>query len=110
MCRAVKVLCVAPDRETLVALKLAAVGAEWELMPGATDREAALAQLESESPHVLVVWGDLPGLLAAVRERVPAMRIITGEESPEATVVVSTMDEVRPAITGLPRPGGPVRI
>ena len=37
MCRAETVLCVAPDREQLVALKHAVVAAEWELTAGATD-------------------------------------------------------------------------
>ena len=34
-CRPLQVVCAAPDRDALNALKRAAVGAEWELSPGA---------------------------------------------------------------------------
>jgi len=109
MCRAVKVLCVAEDSDALAALKQASVGAEWELAPGATSEREALSQLAEGRAHVLVVDGSFPGLLARAREVYPALRIVTTSEDPEATVVVASLDDVRPAILGLPRPGGPVR-
>jgi aspartate aminotransferase-like enzyme len=110
MCRAVKVLCVAVDDDALSALKRASVGAEWELAPGATSEDEALSQLATSRAHVLVVdGGSFSGLLARAREAYPALRIVTTAEDPEATVVVSSLDDVRPAILGLPRPGGPVR-
>lgn len=109
MCRALKVLCVAPDRERLAALKRAAVSAGWELTPGATTEQEALAQLESERPHVLVVFGDFAGFVGKAREAFPFMRIVADRDVLGATVVVASMEEVRDAVKGLPRPGGPVR-
>ncbi len=109
MCRALKVLCVAPDGDALASLKRAAVTAEWELSPGATTEEEALAQLESERPHVLVVFGDFAGFVGKAREVYPFIRIVADRDVPGATVVAASMEEVRDAVKGLPRPGGPVR-
>ena len=64
MCRAVKVLCVAPDRERLIALKQDVVAAEWELCPGATDLRGALDQLDVERPHAMVAFGPFEELVA----------------------------------------------
>jgi hypothetical protein len=108
MCRALKVLCVAPDEQALRALKTAAVSAEWELTPGAIDLRAALDQLDAERPHVLVAFGPFEGLVAMVRERFPGMRIVTDRDAPGATVVATSLNEVRGVVLGLPRPGGPV--
>jgi hypothetical protein len=109
MCRALTVLCVAPDEDALQALKLATVSAEWELAPGATSEEAALTQVETERPHVLVVFGDFDGLVARVRESAPLIRIVADRDVPGATAVAGSYDDVRRLVKGLPRPGGPVR-
>jgi len=103
------VLCVAPDGDALAALKRAAVSAEWEVSPGAATEQEALARLQSERPHVLVVFGDFAGLVGKAREAFPFMRIVADRDVPGATVVVASMEEVRDAVKGLPRPGGPVR-
>jgi hypothetical protein len=108
MCRALKVLCVAPDREALSALRRAAVSADWELTTGATDETSALARLDEEHPHVLVVAGDLGGFVAEARRRYPYLRIVTDRQVPQASVVVADLAGVRDAVRGLPRPGGPV--
>jgi hypothetical protein len=108
MCRALTVLCVAPDRERLAALKRAAVSADWELAAGATDEASALGQLEAEHPHVVVAIGELGAFVREARRRYPYLRIVTDRESADATAVVARLDEVRAAITGLPRPAGPV--
>jgi len=113
VCRALKVLCVADGSPSLASLKRAASGAEWELTAGATTADDALAQLESERPHVLVTCGPFGELVREVRRRVPGMRIVwVGEdhELPEASASVRSPDEVRAAIRGLPPPGGPVRL
>jgi hypothetical protein len=68
-----------------------------------------MSQLEEGRAHVLVVDGNFPGLMSKARERYPALRIVSTADAPEATVVVSSLEDVRPAILGLPRPGGPVR-
>lgn len=109
MCRAVKILCVASGGDALLALKRAAVTADWELSPGATSEEEALAQLESERPHVLVVFGEFAGLVGKAREAYPFMRIVADRDVPGATAVAASMEEVRDAVKGLPRPGGPIR-
>ena len=108
MCRALIVLCVAPDPESLGPLKAATVSAEWELAPGATNETDALAQIDAERPHVLVIFGPYAQVVALVRERFPAMRIITDRDVPGATVVATSLEEVRGLVVGLPRPGGPV--
>ena len=108
MCRALIVLCVADDRASLTALKAATVAAEWELAPGATDLRSALDQIDAERPHVLVTFGEHADLITIVRERFPSMRIVTDRDTPGATVVATSVDEVRGLVLGLPRPGGPV--
>ena len=57
VCRAVKVLCVATDDETLRALRHATTAAEWELTPGATDESGALGVIDAERPHAMVAFG-----------------------------------------------------
>lgn len=108
MCRALKVLCVAPDHDRLTQLKRAAVSADWELAPGAIDEDAALEQLDAEHPHVVVVTGGLEGLVRRARERYPFLRIVADFDAPEVTAVVGGLDDVRAAVKGLPRPAGPV--
>lgn len=109
MCRALTVLCVAEDAESLLALKRASVSADWELAPGACSEAEALEQLESEHPHVVVVFGAFGPLVEAIRDRVPYVRIVADRDLPGANAVVASLAEVRAAVTGLPRPGGPVR-
>jgi hypothetical protein len=104
-----KVLCVASDREALMDVKRATVAAEWELAPGAVTEDDALAQLEAERPHVMVVFGEYEALVSLVREGRPSMRIVCDRELPGATVVVERPEEIRDAVRALPRSGGPVR-
>lgn len=108
MCRALKVLCVAPDHEALVELKSATVSAEWELAPGASTEDGAIDQIEQERPHVLVAFGSFERIVALARERFPGMRIVTDRYAPGATVVATSLAEVRGLVAGVPRPGGPV--
>ncbi len=105
MCRAVKVLCVATDGEELARLKGAAIAAEWELCPGATDVEAATEQLETERPHMLVTFGPFEEFVASVADRYPGMRIISDRDAPGA-VVATSLDDVRDLLRS--RPGGPI--
>jgi hypothetical protein len=109
MCRAVKVLCVAPDAASLAALKRATVAADWELAPGATDLRQALDQVDVERPHALVVFGPFEDLVTLVADRFPGIRIVTDRDTPGASAVARSTDEVRDLLTRLPRPGGPVR-
>ncbi len=108
MCRALKVLCVAPDDATLGALKRAAVAAAWELTPGATDEAAALEQAAGERPHVLVAFGPFEHLVAVLRDRFPAIRVVADRNVPGATAVATSMGEVRERVMEASRPGGPI--
>ena len=63
MCRAVRVLCVADDEESLSALRRATTAAEWELTPGATSETDALGVIDVERPHALVVFGGFEHLV-----------------------------------------------
>jgi hypothetical protein len=108
MCRAVKVMCVAESSEALASLKAATVGADWELTPGALDERSALEQIDAERPHVIVVFGPYERMIALTRERFPGMRIVADRDAPGATVVATSIDEVRGLVLGLPRPGGPI--
>ena len=108
MCRALKVLCVASDPDSLAALKAAAVSAEWELATGATDEADAVGQIDAERPHILVVFGPYERLIALTRERFPAIRIVADRDAPGATVVATSLQEVRGLVKGVPRPGGPI--
>lgn len=108
ICRAVKVLCVAEDDERLAELKRATVAASWELCPGATDMRSALDQIDTERPHMLVVFGPYEELVRLVAERFPGMRIVTDRSAPGATAVAASSAEVRELLMGQPRPGGPV--
>lgn len=108
MCRAFIVLCVAEDAAALGPLKASTVSAEWELAPGATNETDALAQIDAERPHVLVIFGPYEGIVALASDRFPGMRIVTDRDVPGATVVATSLEEVRGLVMGLPRPGGPV--
>ena|SRR5687768_2070803 len=108
MCRALKVLCVAEDPVALAALKRAAVSAEWELAPGATDPEEAVRQLHEERPHVLVSFGAFEGFVARALDAYPTLRVVTDRHMPGAGAVVDSLGEVRSAVLGRSHPG-PVR-
>jgi hypothetical protein len=100
---------VAEDDEALRDLKLASVAAEWELAPGATAARSALDQLDATRPQFLVVFGSFEGLVEIVRERFPGIVIVTDRDTPGATAVATSLEEVRGLLKGGPRPGGPVR-
>jgi hypothetical protein len=106
-CLALLVVCAAPDRESLQALKRASVSAEWELTPGATTAEDALAQVADRGAHVLVVWG-IDGLADEARRRFPGVRIVVldgaGSAADPLTVRVASLEGVREAV-----PWGPSR-
>jgi hypothetical protein len=108
MCRALKVLCVAEDPTALAALKRAAVSADWELAPGAAGQEEAVRQLHEERPHVVVAFGAFEGFVARALEAYPALRVVTDRDVPGVGAVVGSLEEVRAAVLGRPRPG-PVR-
>jgi len=108
VCRSLKVLCVAEDPQALDALKRATVSAEWELVSGAIGENEALRRLHEERPHVVVAFGPFGGLVARALEAYPALRVVADRDLPGAASVVTSPEEVRGAVLGRPRPGGPV--
>ena len=108
MCRAIKVLCVAMDDDALRALRQLATAAEWELTPGATNETDALALIDSERPHSMVAFGSFERLVSVVRDRFPAMRIVTDRDTPGTNAVAVSRDDVRELLRSLGRPGGPI--
>ena len=108
VCRAVKVLCVATDDEALEALRRGTSAAEWELTPGATNETDALGLIDAERPHAMVAFGSYGELVALVRDRFPAMRIVTDRDLPGTSAVASSRDDVRALLHSLARPGGPI--
>jgi hypothetical protein len=109
-CRAPLVVCAAPDRERLRRLKVAAVGATWELSAGATSAEEALAQLHDHHAIALVVDEPVPGLVDQARARFPELRIVVLAASGRgADAALTSLDEVRDAIVGESRGGGAAR-
>lgn len=108
MCRALKVMCVAEDPSALRALKAAAVSADWELSSGATSEEQAFRQLHEDRPHVVVVFGPFERFVAKAVEAYPALRVVADRALHGSSAVVSSLDEVRDAVKGRTRPGGPV--
>ena len=110
MCRALKILCAAPDAESLRTLKVAAVSATWELVGGASTAEELVRQLDHHAPDVVVVDAALPGVdVGAIRRAAPRIRVISLGALPGADGVAPTPERVRDAILGLPPVGGPVR-
>ena len=108
MCRAVKVLCVATDDEALQALRQATTAADWELTPGATNETDALGLIDSERPHTMVAFGDFERLVSLVRDRFPAMRIVTDRDTPGTNAVAGSRGHVRELLRSFGRPGGPI--
>ena len=108
MCRALKVLCVATDDGALQALRLATTAPEWELTPGATDETGALGLIDSERPHTMVAFGDFGRLVSLVRDRFPAIRIVTDRDTPGTNAVAASRDDVRELLRSLGHPGGPI--
>lgn len=110
MCRALSVLCAAVDRATLSELKRAAVATEWELAGGATSLDELSAQVTDLRPDIVVVDAALgPDAVTRAREAKPGVRVVCVGPLPGADDHAASLDEVRAAILGLPRPGGPVR-
>jgi DNA-binding NarL/FixJ family response regulator len=110
VCRALKVMCAAPDPDSLRVLKSAAVSVSWELVGGATTAEQLVKQVDEYAPDVLVLDAALPGVaIDAVRAAAPRTRVIALGSLAGADGVADTPQGIRDAIRGLPPVGGPVR-
>ena len=110
MCRALKVICAAPDPEALLRLKRASTSSEWELVGGATSTEELLRQLRADGADVAVVDRALAGAVREAKGALPILRAVVVGDGPveDADAHAATLDDVRPAIRSLPR-RGPVR-
>lgn len=109
MCRALRVLCAAPDAGSLQALKRAAVSTGWELVGGATSADEALAQIGEWEPDILVFFGTLAVDLAprAKEVRPALLTIVIGPG--DGDLHVTAVEDVKEVIAGGGRPPGPVR-
>lgn len=110
MCRALRVLCAAADPARLAELKRASVGIHWELVGGAPSVQELQRQVAEFGPDVVVVDASLgPEAVACVRGAPRNVRLVALGSLPGADAEVAELGDVRGAIVGLPRPGGPVR-
>jgi hypothetical protein len=111
VCRALKVLCAAPSRDRLGELKRATVSTNWELVGGAASGEEVRDQIESWRPDVLVIDAALGAeAVSAARSVADRLRVVSvGSALDGADEVATSLEDVRAAVLGLPRPGGPVR-
>jgi AmiR/NasT family two-component response regulator len=110
MCRSLRVLCAAADPERVEELRRAAVGAHWELVGGAASLKALEDQVAEWQPDVVVVDAALgEAALTVVRRIRPSIRIVALGTMSGADAEAAWHEDVRAAILGLPRPGGPVR-
>jgi DNA-binding NarL/FixJ family response regulator len=110
VCRALKVLCAAPDPGRLLALKRATASVHWELVRGALDIDELVMQVDQLRPDVVVIDADLGARAAlSVRERMPNARIVSVGGSLEGEDAAAEPGTVKEAIFGLPPPAGPVR-
>jgi hypothetical protein len=110
MCRALKVLCAASTRERLAELKRAAVSVHWEMVGGALSVAELAEQVELHAPDVVVVDESLGAAgVDAVRAAPSSTRLVAVGTLPNADAMAGDIDDVRDAILGVPRAGGPVR-
>ena len=110
MCRALSVLCAATDQTRLREVKRAAVATEWELSGGATSLNELSTQVADLRPDIVVVDAALgPEAVTRAKEAKPGVRVVSVGPLADADDHAASLEEVRAAILGLPRPGGPVR-
>jgi hypothetical protein len=94
----------------LAQLKRATVSVHWELVGGATSLPELLLQVEEWKPDVVVVHSGLAAeAVGAVRGLRQGVRIVAIGEVTGADERAESLHQVREAILGLPRPGGPIR-
>jgi hypothetical protein len=102
-------MCVATDAERLMALKRASVGASWELVGGATSLERLADDLAEWRPDVVVLEAAMaPAAVSRVRDVHPGIRLVAVGEAQGVDAVAESLEGVRDAILGVPKPGGPV--
>lgn len=110
MCRALRVLCAAADAGRVAELKRATVSTNWELVGGASSLDELVEQLGEWQPDVVVIDAGLgPDAASQARKARPTVRIVSLGSLSGADEEATSLDELKPAILGLPRPGGPVR-
>ena len=103
-------LCAAAGREGLAELKRASGSVHWELAGGAVSLEELRKEIGEFEPDVVIVDGALgPEAVDVVRAARRTVRLVAVGSLPGADAEVFQLGDIRAAILGLPRPGGPVR-
>ena len=97
--------------DRMVELKKATVSTNWELVGGASSLAELVEQVESWRPDVVVIDEPLGAeAIQAVRSARERVRIVTvGALVEDADENASSLEEIRAAVLGLPKPGGPIR-
>jgi hypothetical protein len=110
MCRALKLLCAAAGRERLMELKRAAAGATWELVGGAASEQELTGHLAEWRPDIVVLDAALgAAAVAAIRAGRATARIVSVGRLEGVDAVADSLEGVRQAVLGVPKPRGPVR-
>jgi DNA-binding NarL/FixJ family response regulator len=110
MCRALKLLCAAAGRERLMELKRAAVGATWELVGGAASGPELAAYVAELGPDIVVLDAALGAeAVTAIRAGRATARIVSVGHLDGVDAVADSLEDVRQAVLGVPKRGGPVR-
>jgi hypothetical protein len=86
------------------------VAATWELVGGASSLNELSGQLLEWRPDIVVAEAAMgPGALERIRTVRPEARLVVVGEAKGADAVAGSLEDVRDAILGIPKPGGPVR-
>jgi DNA-binding NarL/FixJ family response regulator len=108
MCTAVRIVVAAADRERRLALRRAAVTAEWEVVGEAADAEAAYTEAVERRARFLVLDPSAAGprpaaLVRRLKSTSPNAFVVgLGElEGSDATVPADALDGLRDAIRDL---------
>ncbi|HVD16308.1 MAG TPA: hypothetical protein VNK73_17905 [Actinomycetota bacterium] len=108
MCTAVRVVVAAAERERRLALRRAAVTAEWEVVGEAADAAGAYSEAIERRARFLVVEADLAGdgwdaLLRRLRSFSPNLLVVgVGEVAgADASVPPAGLDDLRPTMRDL---------
>lgn len=93
-----------------MGLKRAAVSATWELVGGAASERELAAHIAEWGPDIVVLDAALGvGAVTAIRAGRATARIVSVGQLDGVDAVADSLEDLREAVLGVPKPGGPVR-